>query len=81
MTQVTKAMGEVPRALPQIYYSIERHEKGGERDGQNAREGEGKREGREGKEVGSGVSRNRMKLGGVWEAQGKAIKQMNHGPE
>ena len=42
MTQVTKAMGEVPRALPQIYYSIERHKKGGERDRQNAREGEGR---------------------------------------
>lgn len=30
MTQVTKAMGEIPRALSQVYYSIDGHEKGGE---------------------------------------------------
>ena len=28
MTQVTKAMGEIPRALPQIYYCIDGHERG-----------------------------------------------------
>jgi hypothetical protein len=41
MTQVTKAMGEIPCALSQIYYSIDGHEKGGERVGQNAKEQEG----------------------------------------
>jgi hypothetical protein len=46
MTQVTKAMGEIPRALSQIYYSIDGHEKGGERDGRG--EGKTRREGREG---------------------------------
>jgi hypothetical protein len=42
MTQVTKAMGEIPRSLSQIYYSIDGHDKGGERVRRNAREGEGK---------------------------------------
>ncbi len=48
MTQVSKAMGEIPRALSQIYYSINGHEKGEEGVGQKAREGEGEM-GREGR--------------------------------
>ncbi len=72
MTQVSKAMGEIPRALSQIYYSINGHEKGEEGVGQKAREGEGEmgREGREGKEVGGGVSRKRMELGACGRHKG-----------
>ena len=49
MTQVTKAMGEIPRALSQIYYCIDGHEKGDEGVGKKCkrgggREGEGKEE-------------------------------------
>lgn len=40
MTQVTKAMGEIPRSLSQIYYSIDGHEEGGgERGLDEMREG------------------------------------------
>jgi hypothetical protein len=39
MTQVTKAMGEIPRALSQIYYCIDGHERGRERLKKNVREG------------------------------------------
>lgn len=71
MTQVTKAMGEIPRALSQIYYSIDGHEKGGERGGKSGRRGEGKvrREGRE--EVDCGVSRKRMRLGACGRRRGR----------
>ena len=78
MTQVTKAMGEIPRALSQIYYRIDGHEKGDEGVEKNTREGEGEkwRGGR--KKVGCGVSKKRMKLGAcgcVRQAQGKAISK------
>jgi hypothetical protein len=80
MTQVTKAMGEVPRALPQIYYSIDGHEKGREREKIRER-GRVDEKGREGKEVGCGVSRNRMKFGGRVAGAREGYKQMNVGPE
>lgn len=41
MTQVTKAMGEIPRALSQIYYCIDGHEKGEEGVRKKRREGGG----------------------------------------
>ena len=73
MTQVTKAMGEIPRSLSQIYYSIDGHEKGGERVRRNAREGEGKirREGREGSRLWRSVSKKRMKLGACGRRKGR----------
>ena len=49
MTQVTKAMGKIPRALSQIYYCIDGHEKGdkGVRKKCKGREGEKGRGGEE----------------------------------
>jgi len=66
-------MGEIPRTLAQIYYSIDGHWKGGEREGRNGREGEGKirGEGREGSRVWRRVSRKRMKLGACGRRKGR----------
>ncbi len=74
MSQVTKAMGEIPRALSQIYYCIDGHEKGEEGIGQKARERGEDEKGGKGSRL-CGVSRKRMKLGGVRQAQGKAISK------
>ena len=83
MTQVTKAMGEIPRALPQIYYCIDGHERGEGSPKKKARGGGGGGgwgwEGRE--EVGCGVSKKRMKLGGRAAGAREVYKQMNVGPE
>jgi hypothetical protein len=45
MTQVTKAMGEIPRALPQIYYCIDGHERGEGSPKKKARGGGRRRDG------------------------------------
>jgi hypothetical protein len=72
MTQVTKAMGEIPRALSQIYYCIDGHEKGDKGVRKKCKGGRRERRGGEGrKKVGCGVSKKRMKLGACGRRKGR----------